>query len=77
MCLPSPQVGELDGIPLILDSCSLDDSNPCILECAPQAATPALPLAPVPCGWPALWPACPREREPCSGCGWTTAVWPL
>ncbi|KAB0396626.1 hypothetical protein E2I00_020156 [Balaenoptera physalus] len=25
-------VNELDGIPLILDSCSIDDSNPCILD---------------------------------------------
>uniref|UniRef100_A0A452V0B2 Ataxin-10 n=1 Tax=Ursus maritimus TaxID=29073 RepID=A0A452V0B2_URSMA len=25
------KVNELDGIPLILDSCSIDDSNPCIL----------------------------------------------
>jgi len=25
------KVSELDGIPLILDSCSIDDSNPCIL----------------------------------------------
>uniref|UniRef100_A0A8D1S3F4 Ataxin-10 n=1 Tax=Sus scrofa TaxID=9823 RepID=A0A8D1S3F4_PIG len=27
------KVSELDGIPLILDSCGIDDSNPCILAC--------------------------------------------
>lgn len=25
------QIYELDGIPLILDNCSIDDNNPCIL----------------------------------------------
>ncbi|XP_021566639.1 ataxin-10 [Carlito syrichta] len=27
------KVNELDGIPLILDSCTIDDNNPCILAC--------------------------------------------
>ncbi|KAL6047803.1 hypothetical protein STEG23_034625, partial [Scotinomys teguina] len=31
------KVNELDGIPLILDSSNIDDNNPCILECDPQA----------------------------------------
>nr|XP_045007964.1 ataxin-10 isoform X2 [Jaculus jaculus] len=30
------KVNELDGIPLILDSCHIDDSNPCILACDSQ-----------------------------------------
>ncbi|XP_065801363.1 ataxin-10 isoform X2 [Muntiacus reevesi] len=30
------KVNELDGIPLILDICGLDDSNPCILDVPPR-----------------------------------------
>ena len=33
-------MNELDGIPLILDSCGLDDSNPCILDVPPSEFTP-------------------------------------
>lgn len=46
----SLQVNELDGIPLILDSCSPDDSNPCILACEPprQAAAHASACPPPP-----------------------------
>lgn len=38
----SPQVNDLDGIPLLLDSCRLDDNNPCILArpCGSVCAMP-------------------------------------
>lgn len=39
----SSQVNELDAIPLILDSCTPDDSNPCILKWGPHCSPPAHP----------------------------------
>lgn len=36
-------MNELDGIPLILDSCGLDDSNPCILDVPPVSSRPGPP----------------------------------